>query len=81
MGDRMSVRIDGDAAEVRLHRSAKLHALDPATGAAPLDTGETIDGHRSVRPVVLAGAGRAFCAGHDHTGRLSLVDDFAEPVR
>ena len=65
MTDRVSVAVANQIADVRLTRTDKMNALDPAMFAA---IGEAIDSlqHRTdIRCVVLSGEGRAFCAGLD----------------
>ena len=65
MGERLTVRVDGGVADVRLNRPDKLNALDPAMFAAIADTTERLADDDAVRAVVLSGEGRAFCAGLD----------------
>jgi enoyl-CoA hydratase/carnithine racemase len=48
-----------------LNRPDKLNALTPAVFAQLRDHLDALDTDDSVRCVVLAGAGRSFCAGHD----------------
>jgi len=65
MNDRVSLTVTDHIADVRLTRSDKMNALDPAMFAA---IGETIDAlaeRTDVRCVVLSGTGKAFCAGLD----------------
>jgi enoyl-CoA hydratase len=57
--DRGAVRI------LRLNRPEKLNALDTALTQALLDALEAADAAEGVRAIVLAGEGRAFCAGAD----------------
>lgn len=52
-------------AVVRLNRPAVLNAIDAETAEAFLDVVRTIAYRGDVRAVVLAGEGRAFCAGGD----------------
>jgi enoyl-CoA hydratase/carnithine racemase len=56
---------DNGIAKVTLTRADKLNALDPAMFAALIETGERLAGATGLRAVVLAGEGRAFCAGLD----------------
>ena len=65
MSDRVSCTIDGGVADVRLQRPDKMNALDGPMISAIIATGDAIRADRSVRAVVLSGAGRAFCAGLD----------------
>jgi enoyl-CoA hydratase/carnithine racemase len=63
--DRVSVEIGDGVAEVRLNRPDKLNALDPPMFEALIAAGERLGAARSLRAVVLHGAGRGFCAGLD----------------
>lgn len=56
---------DGGVATLTLNRPDKLNALTPGTFVALRDHLDSIAADDSVRCVVLAGAGRSFCAGHD----------------
>lgn len=56
---------DNGVAQVRLNRPDKMNALDPAMFEAIIETGETLRTMQGLRAVVLAGEGRAFCAGLD----------------
>ena len=57
--DRGAVRL------VTLNRPNKLNALDTALTQALLDALEAADAAPGVRAIVIAGAGRSFCAGAD----------------
>ncbi len=65
MNERVAISIDSHVAEVTLNRADKLNALDirmfEALGAAA----DRIAADRSLRAVVLSGAGGNFCAGID----------------
>ncbi|GBD25925.1 Short-chain-enoyl-CoA hydratase [bacterium HR30] len=50
---------------VTLHRPERLNAWTPATGKELVHAIRALDADSSVRVVVLAGAGRAFCSGAD----------------
>jgi enoyl-CoA hydratase/carnithine racemase len=52
-------------AQLRLARPGKLNALDPAMFDALIAAGEALAAAKGLRAVVLAGEGRAFCAGLD----------------
>lgn len=52
-------------AQVRLNRPDKMNALDPAMFDALIETGEALRSMKGLRAVVIAGEGRAFCAGLD----------------
>ncbi|CAJ1499274.1 crotonase/enoyl-CoA hydratase family protein [[Mycobacterium] burgundiense] len=63
----VSVDVDGAVAHVRLNKPQKLNALDHKMFRGLVEAGRTLIADESVRAVVLAGAGRAFCAGLDFT--------------
>ncbi|MFT4027697.1 MAG: crotonase/enoyl-CoA hydratase family protein [Novosphingobium sp.] len=64
--DRVSLQVDAaGVAQVRLTRDDKLNALDGAMFEALLDAGTALFDMPGLRAVVLAGEGRAFCAGLD----------------
>jgi hypothetical protein len=65
MSERMSVKIDGGVADVRLNRPDKMNALDPEQFEGLRATGLELAKDNSLRAVVLSGEGRAFCAGLD----------------
>jgi len=65
MSERVSVRVEGGVADVRLARPEKLNALDGEMFEALVATGERLAADRSLRAVVLSGEGRAFSAGLD----------------
>jgi enoyl-CoA hydratase/carnithine racemase len=65
MSDRVTVRLEGGVADVRLARPDKLNALDGPMFEALVAAGERLAGERGLRAVVLSGEGRAFCAGLD----------------
>src|SRR5580704_9115927 len=65
MSDRVTCTIIDGVADVRLNRPERLNALDLATLDDLVTVGEALKADRSVRAVVLSGAGRAFCAGLD----------------
>lgn len=56
---------DGGIAWLRFNRPQVLNALDRATARAFVDVCRTLAADRSVRALVLSGAGRAFMAGGD----------------
>lgn len=55
----------GAVASLRMNAPARLNALSDEMLAALLDQLDQLATDRSVRVVVLSGAGKAFCAGHD----------------
>ncbi len=65
MAERVSVSVDEGVADVQLNRPEKLNGLDLAMFEALVTTGRALAGDRSLRAVVLSGAGRAFSAGLD----------------
>lgn len=70
--DRVVVSLDGHVAHVRLSREDKRNGLDLAMFDALIAAGERLIADRSVRAVVLSGAGKAFCAGLDWGAFLSM---------
>lgn len=58
-------------ATLTLNRPEKLNAITPAVMVALREHIDRIAGDESVRCVVLTGAGRSFCAGHDLTAIAS----------
>lgn len=66
MEDRVTLTLgDNGIAQVRLNRPEKMNALDPAMFDALIAAGEELRTMKGLRAVVLAGEGRAFCAGLD----------------
>jgi 2-(1,2-epoxy-1,2-dihydrophenyl)acetyl-CoA isomerase len=63
--DGLRVEIDGPVAMLTLDRPDALNALTVPVKVALRDALESIAVDRSVRAVILTGAGRAFCAGQD----------------
>ena len=55
----------GPVARLTLNAPERLNALSDAMLAALAEAFIALEGDREIRVVVLAGAGRAFCAGHD----------------
>jgi enoyl-CoA hydratase/carnithine racemase len=60
-----SIRHADGVVELHLARAEKMNALDPAMFDALLDAGARLREDAGVRAVVLAGRGKAFCAGLD----------------
>jgi enoyl-CoA hydratase/carnithine racemase len=60
-----SVRHEDGVVELHLARAEKMNALDPAMFEAIIDAGSRLRDDAGVRAVVLAGRGKAFCAGLD----------------
>ena len=65
MTDRILIDVDDGIASVTLNRPDKHNAVDTRTFEAFIETGQTLSRDRSVRAVVLTGAGENFCAGID----------------
>lgn len=66
MSDDLVLRSDADGiATLTLNRPDKLNALNPAVFVAFRNHVDAIATDASVRCVVVTGAGRSFCAGHD----------------
>jgi 2-(1,2-epoxy-1,2-dihydrophenyl)acetyl-CoA isomerase len=65
MVDGLRVEIDGPVATLTLDRPEALNALTVPVKVALRAALESIAADRSVRAVILTGAGRAFCAGQD----------------
>jgi len=65
MPDGLRVEVDGPVATLILDRPSALNALTVPMKRALLAALEEIAADRSVRAVILTGAGRAFCAGQD----------------
>ena len=61
----VDLSVAGGIARVTLNRPERLNAIDSAAEAALDRIWAEIEGDKSVRCVVLTGAGRAFCAGAD----------------
>jgi len=61
----LRVTLDGPVATLLLDRPDRLNALDPALLGAIADAATELDANTDVRAVIVAGAGRAFCAGFD----------------
>src|SRR5439155_10765864 len=66
MGEELVLRTDaGGVATLTLNRPEKLNALNPAVFIALRDHIDRLTKDTTVGCVVLTGAGRSFCAGHD----------------
>jgi enoyl-CoA hydratase/carnithine racemase len=71
--ERVTIEIADGVAEVTLNRPDKLNALDPAMFEAIIAAGERISRTAGLRAIVLAGAGKGFCAGLDKETFASLA--------
>ncbi|MEM7330594.1 MAG: crotonase/enoyl-CoA hydratase family protein [Chloroflexota bacterium] len=63
--ERVTLTIDNHVGVVKFNRPDKMNALDNEQLAAIIKVGKEIDENPEIRAVVLAGEGRAFCAGID----------------
>src|SRR5580704_3978559 len=72
--DRVTIEIADGVAEVTLNRPDKLNALDPAMFEAIIAAGERLSRTAGLRVVVLAGAGKGFCAGLDKASFEAMAD-------
>lgn len=80
MSNRIDISIENHVAEVMLNRPEKLNALDLKTFEALDEAARTLDGDKSVRAVVLHGAGENFCAGIDLSVLQGGIDDLGESL-
>jgi 2-(1,2-epoxy-1,2-dihydrophenyl)acetyl-CoA isomerase len=64
----------GSIARITLNRPEKLNAIDHRVGAQLFAAFERCEPDPSIRAIILAGAGRAFCAG-DELGRERTEDE------
>ena len=78
MTKRIELDINSGVAEVKLNRPEKHNALDHAMFESLIDVGEKLARDRSIRAVILYGAGKSFCAGIDLSifSGESSSDDF-----
>ncbi len=66
MKDRVSINmLDNGIADVRMIRSDKMNALDPAMMAGLAEAIDTLKATDGLRAAILSGEGRSFCAGLD----------------
>jgi enoyl-CoA hydratase/carnithine racemase len=79
MSDRITVRVEGHVADVRMNRADKLNALDYEMFQALIETGRELAARKDVRAVVLSGEGRAFCAGLDFASFMALAGEGDAP--
>ena len=71
---------ENGVAQVRFNRPDKMNALDPAQFEAIIAAGEELRGMKGLRAVVLAGEGRAFCAGLDVSSFTAAADGERKPL-
>lgn len=75
MSDIEIIKLDNKTAELVLNRPAKHNAVTPGMAAAIRDARQSLDADKSVRCILVRGAGeRAFCAGTD-LGTIGAYDD------
>ncbi|MFM8409345.1 MAG: crotonase/enoyl-CoA hydratase family protein [Alphaproteobacteria bacterium] len=72
MSDRVTVKVEGGVADVRLSRPDKMNALDQPMFEALVATGRALARESSVRAIVLSGEGRGFSAGLDFMSFLAM---------
>jgi enoyl-CoA hydratase/carnithine racemase len=77
LSERVTIEIADGVAEVTLNRPDKLNALDSAMFEAIIGAGERLSLTAGVRAVVLAGAGKGFCAGLDKASFESMAGEGA----
>lgn len=70
--DRVIVEISERVAHVRLNRPDKRNGVDLPMFEALVDAGKRLASDRTVRAVVLSGAGPAFCAGLDFASFMAM---------
>jgi enoyl-CoA hydratase/carnithine racemase len=80
MSGRVETFIENNVALVRLNRPTRHNALDREGFEALIRSGEALAGNRSVRAVVLCGAGESFCAGIDRSIFESSGDGLDEAL-
>lgn len=80
MGDRVKISSSDRVAEVMLNRPGKLNALDLETFDALAEAADAVGRDRSIRAVVLHGAGEHFCAGIDLDVFRTSMKDLADAV-
>lgn len=80
MNDRLEISIEKHVAEVMLNRPEKLNALDLETFDALDAAARALEGEKSVRAVVLHGAGENFCAGIDLSVLQGGIGDIGEAL-
>jgi enoyl-CoA hydratase/carnithine racemase len=80
VNDRLELSIEKHVAEVMLNRPEKLNALDLETFDALDAAARALEGEKSVRAVVLHGAGENFCAGIDLSVLQGGIGDIGEAL-
>lgn len=80
MTDRVQITVEGHVAEVRLNRPDKHNAIDKAMFEGLAAAGDEVAADKSIRAVVLTGAGDNFCAGIDMSMFQQRDFDFRAPL-
>lgn len=80
MSEVLTTRDDGSVRVLTMSRAEKLNALNFELTRELVAALETADDDKGVRVVVLAGAGRAFCAGADTSEFKTLTPDNTDRV-
>ncbi|MBI5481110.1 MAG: enoyl-CoA hydratase/isomerase family protein [Deltaproteobacteria bacterium] len=89
MSETVRTEVQDGIARITLNRPDRLNAIDLPTLEALVAALDGVAGDVHVRCVVLAGAGRAFCAGADQTEMVPrppadwerIVERYLEPIR
>ena len=87
--DAVLLRIQNNIAEITLNRPDKLNAIHMPLLEGLIEHLHSAAESKTVRVIVLRGAGRAFCAGADRTEMIErsareweyIVDRFLDPIR
>lgn len=74
INERINLSVSAGVAHVVLSRPDKMNALDTKMFAALIETAQKIDADKSVRVVVISGAGKGFCAGLDMENFAGMLD-------
>jgi enoyl-CoA hydratase/carnithine racemase len=75
-----TIRHPDGVVELQLDRADKMNALDPAMFDALIAAGESLRADATVRAVVIAGRGKAFCAGLDMASFQRMEQGAADEV-
>ena len=80
MNDRLEISINKNVAEVMFNRPEKFNALDLPTFDALDAAARSLEGDKSIRAVVLHGAGENFCAGIDLSVFQGGIENLGEAL-
>jgi len=75
INDRIELSIDNHVAHVVLSRADKMNALDGKMFEAIPMVGEQLRADKTIRAVVVSGAGNNFCAGLDKSNFASILEN------